>query len=524
MRNANKAGTGPDPMLSTPPDRHPWANVRPPQYQGMHCPNAGMASDPCLRVTLAIIGLLLALAGPRPLWGAEGATNLARGPGTTPFGNCSDGPFTIGKINDGRFDTLGMWCTGGQPGSFGGVKLGAAPVTFNTVRFYLFNGRAAFTGWRIEGSNDVAIDDDSLVGTVYDPEFIATDAVGQFTNAATKEHNVVTVSFPAVSYKFVRLVFPNKSGRVGVPEMEVFAYAHNPTPAAALTGAADAVVDNMKNTLTLPRAAPVGEVLGRLTKPAGVLLDAYDASGKRLALTDPLNQECRVLAMHGAGGQTEPFQFEYKCYLVLDASLPPPAPKVYTPAPRPPPPPKPQMTPAVAPEAPADAVNLLIGKTITASIDPVHAAALAQTGSGNWFAQQRYPQWLAVDFGDETEFDYLALQVAGALSLQKLCVQTSHDQTAWDTQVLVDHVRRNTQWAGYFPKIKARHVRLLLLPPSGDVHIRRLFIANLAQPLTDKAGQPAPVIKPFAGATPDFSNLPKAATAAEGETRQQGTK
>jgi len=80
------------------------------------------------QVALAVGGLLLAVAEPPPSFGAERLINLARAQGATPFGNCSDGPFTIGKINDGRFDTLGMWCTGGQPGSFGGVKLGAAPV------------------------------------------------------------------------------------------------------------------------------------------------------------------------------------------------------------------------------------------------------------------------------------------------------------------------------------------------------------------------------------------------------------
>lgn len=81
-------------------------------------------------------------------------TNLARAKSTVPFGNCSNGPFLVTKINDGRLDTLGMWCSDGRAGAFGGVKLGDAPVTFNAAQFYLFNGRAAFTVWRLEGSND----------------------------------------------------------------------------------------------------------------------------------------------------------------------------------------------------------------------------------------------------------------------------------------------------------------------------------------------------------------------------------
>jgi hypothetical protein len=93
-------------------------------------------------VALLATAVLLAMA-PASGSAADKDSNLARGKGTTPFGNASNGPFVISKINDGRLDTMGMWCTGGKPGSFGGVKLGDAPVTFNTVRFYLFNGRAA---------------------------------------------------------------------------------------------------------------------------------------------------------------------------------------------------------------------------------------------------------------------------------------------------------------------------------------------------------------------------------------------
>ena len=131
---------------------------------------------------------------------AEVPGNLARAKGAIAIGSGSYGPFVISKLNDGRTDALGMWSSDGRDGAFGGVKLGDAPVTFNTVRFYLFNGRAAFTGWRLEGSDDVEIDGDPDPGVspgfaiVHDPRLIAADPDGHFENSASKEHNIVTVT------------------------------------------------------------------------------------------------------------------------------------------------------------------------------------------------------------------------------------------------------------------------------------------------------------------------------------------
>ena len=459
---------------------------------------------------LAVAVLLAAALGPVAF--ADNDTNLARAKGTVPFGSGGHGPFTIPKINDGRLDTLGMWGTGGQAGAFGGVQLGETPVTFNTVRFYLFNGRAAFTGWRIEGSNDCQIDEDSFEATFYDPEVIAADADGQFTNATAKENNVVTVTFKAVSYKYVRLVFVNKSGLLGIPEIQIFNRDDNLTPKAGVNSDKEIVADGVKNTITIAKPAAVRDVLAKLTQHTGNTIGVYDTTGKKLKDSDMLRGGYSVLTRFSAGGADTPLQVEYKCYSIIDSSLPPPVPTAYTPSTRPALPSKPNMTPASAPIAPRDSVNLVEGKSITASIDPARAADLAKPGDGNWFAQQRYPQWLCVDLGAETEFNYVSIRVLAGLSLQRFWIQTSSDGATWKNLVEVNYVRRNTQWNGCFEKQKSRYVRAILIPPSSDVHVKKFVIANIDKPLADKDGQPVPVLKPVFGDVPDFSNLPKAAT------------
>jgi len=465
-----------------------------------------------------LAGLAFSLSGAAcvSLAGADNDTNLARAKGAVPFGSGGHGPFTIGKINDGRMDTLGMWGTGGQPGSFGGVKLGDSPVTFNTVRFYLFNGRAAFTGWRLEGSNECEIDEDSLVATLYDPELIVADPDGAFANANTKEHNTVTITFKPVSYQYVRLLFPSKSGLLGIVEIEVFNREDNLTPKAIVGAGPGVEENNIKNTLSTPKPAPAGELIGGLRKPEGATVAAYDGQGSKLKDSDLLKNECSLVVRHVTGGGETPWRTEYKCYAMVDRSAPPPAPKEVKRTNRPPPPPKPLMTPPSCPEAPADAVNLVEGKTITASIDPRGAMGLAKPGNANWFAQQRYPQWFCVELGkDDVEFDCVSLRVLAGLSLQHFWIQVSGDGANWRNLVEVDHVRKNVQWNGYLEKTKARYVRVILAPPSSDVHVKKFVLANLTKPLTDKDGKPVPVLRPVFSETPDFSRLPPAASVEE---------
>jgi hypothetical protein len=438
---------------------------------------------------------------------ADNDTNLARGKGTAPFGSGGHGPFVISKINDGRLDTMGMWGTAGQAGSFGGVKLGDAPVTFNTVRFYLFNGRAAFTGWRLEGTDDCDIDEDSSVGTVYDPELIAADADGQFANANTKDLNVVTLTFKPVKYKYVRLVFTSKSAPLGIPELQVFNREENAAPRATVTGQKGLALDNAAGTITVPGPVAVAEIIGKLSKPEGVTVTAYDGAGNKLKDTDLLKNEYRVLARFQTGGNEAPYQTEYRCYSIVDTSAPPPGPKPPK-KPRPPLPPKPPMTPASAPDAPKDTANLIIGKKITGSVNTAQAAKYTASGGGDWFMGQHFPQWLCVDFGAETEFDTIAVT---AIQVIHFCAQVSNDEAHWRTLVEVDHMRNPWQWNGYFEKTKARYLRIVVLPPSWDVHVRKLTVANLAKPLMDAGGQPVPALKAAAETTVDLSNLPKAA-------------
>ncbi|HEY3322879.1 MAG TPA: discoidin domain-containing protein [Planctomycetota bacterium] len=442
---------------------------------------------------------------------ADNNDNLARAKGAIPFGNCSNGPFLVTKINDGRLDALGMWCSDGRAGAFGGVKLGDAPVKFNAVRFYLFNGRAAFTGWRLEGTNDCEIDEDSNMATFYDPELIATDVDGQFANSKVKENSVVSITFKAVSYKYVRLLFPNKSGLVGVPEIEVFNRDDNFTPDAVVNSGNDAALGSIKNTLVIPRPIAAAELIGKLKKTDGCSAAGYDGQGIKLNGADMLKNECLLSIKHTSGGVESPSKTEYTFLSIVDSSAPPAPPKPVKVVNRPPPPPKPLMTPVSAPDAPKDTVNLVEGKTITASIDPERAAGLAKSGDGNWFAQQRYPQWLCVDLGSETVFDYVSIRSLGHFSLQHFWIQVSNDGAAWKNLVEVDHVRRNTQWNGFFEKTKARYVRAVLVPPSTDVHVKKFVLANLAKPLTDKDGNPVPALKPTLGESPDLATLPKPA-------------
>lgn len=446
----------------------------------------------------------------------EDGLNLARVPGTASFGNGNNGPFLITKINDGRTDSLGMWCTNGVAGSFGGVKLGEAPVTSNTVRFLLFNGRAAFNGWRIEGSPDVEIDEDSNFGTVYDPELIATDSDGEFANSKSKDHNVVTVSFAPASYKFVRLLFPNKSGLVGVPELMVFNSPKDLTPQAVVSGQDGAAVDNLKCSITISAPLSVSQLLSKLKHQERLTISVHDTTGATLKDADVAKNGSLILVKSTSGGGETPFKTEYKFYTLIDSSAPPSPPKVAKVSTRPPSAPKPQMSPAAAPDAPGETINLVEGKKITASIDPARAAALGQAADANWFAQQRYPQWFSVDLGEETTFDFVSIRALSGLSLQHFWIRISSDGATWKNLVEVDHVRKNNKWNGVFEKTKARYVQAVLVPPSSDVHIRKFIVANLAKPLVDKDGKDVPVLKPVFSEVPDFSTLPKAASSDSG--------
>ena len=283
-----------------------------------------------MKLTLIVLALLLLL----PLKEfADDSMNLARAKGALAIGSGSNGPFTISKLNDGRTDGLAMWSSDARDGAFGGIKFGEAPVAFNTVRFYLFNGRAAFTGWRLESSDDVEIDGDPDPGVspgfaiVHDPELIAADPEGQFENAASKEHNIVTVTFSRAKHQAVRLLFPKLAAgpraSVAVPEMEIFNRTETVTTRAALAGEG---LDNAGNTITVRQPVPVAELVAKLTKPAGVTIFAHDAAGRRLKDSDLLQNGNSLVAKFQTGGKDVPFETEYQCYTIVDKSAPPLAP------------------------------------------------------------------------------------------------------------------------------------------------------------------------------------------------------
>ena len=462
-------------------------------------------------ILLTTNGWLTAAAPP------EVSGNLARAQGARAIGSGSNGPFAISKLNDGRTDSLGMWSSDGKDGAFGGFKLGDAPVAFNTVRFYLFNGRAAFTGWRIEGADDVEIDDDPDPSVspgfaiVHDAELLAADPSGQFANSTSKEHNVVTITFRSAKFQAVRLVFPKlpagPRASVGVPEMEVFHRTDNATSHATLTGPAGVALDTANHTITVPRPVSLAELLAQLTKPVGVTVFAHDPTGKPLQDADLLRHGCSLVAKFQTGGQATPFETEYHCYTLVDTSAPPPAAKPLKP-PRAPRPPKPPVTIASAPDAPTGTANLVIGKKFSGSIRPESGERFTATGAGDWFLTQQIPQWISVDFGVETEFNYFGLASAQGVHF---ALQTSHDAATWKTLIEVDRVRPPYSWNGYFERTKARHLRLLILKPSWDVHLRKLTVANLTAPLLNAEGQPLPVLKPITSETLDLSTLPKPA-------------
>jgi hypothetical protein len=456
--------------------------------------------------------LLLLLTGLLPAGEAADAVNLARAKGATAIGSGSNGPFVISKINDGRTDTLGMWSTDGKAGAFGGVKLGDEPVAFNTIRFSLFNGRAAFTGWRLEGTNDCFIDTDPDPGaspgtaTVYDPEPIVSEMDGVFVNSKSKENSVVTITFKPVKYRYVYLVFPNATKPpIGVPEFEVFNQPASATPKATLTAQAGVVLDPASNTITVKEPVPVVELLAMLTKPAGVTVAAYDNAGHRLNDADLLKNGSTLMAKHQTGGEDTPYLTEYTFHSIVDASAPPPEPKVPKP-PRAAPPPKPPVTISSAPDAPKDVVNLILGRKITGSVRPDEGATFAKAGSGNWFLTQQIPQWISIDFGGATEFNYFSIASAQVVHFR---LQTSDNGTDWSDLVEVDRVRPPYRWNGYFEKVKAAQLRLVVLKPSWDVHVYRLLVANLAQVPVDPNGKSVEALKaPASGALPELPKLP----------------
>jgi hypothetical protein len=279
-----------------------------------------------------------------------------------------------------------------------------------------------------------------------------------------------------------------------------------------VSGKGDARVDNIKNTITVPAPASVKSITEALLPLDGDTLAATDALGNKIKDAELLKSGCYLLTKHSTGGGVSPFSIECKQYSIIDISSPPPAPKPYTPSTRPAQPPKPLMAPASAPAAPDGTVNLVEGKSVTASIDAKRAADLAKPNDANWFAAQRYPQWLSVDLGGLATFDYVSVKVLGPLSLQHFWIQISDDATTWKNLVEVDHVRKNTIWNGYFEKTRTRYIRTVIVPPSSDVHFKKLVIANLEKPLLDEDGKVVTVLKPVFGDSPDFAMLPPAAS------------
>ena len=473
-----------------------------------------MITSTTVRIALLSLAVAMLQAMGAP---SDREANLAREKGARAIGSGSNGPFVISKLNDGRVDSMGMWSSDGKDGAFCGVRLGDEPVAFNTVRFHLFNGRAAFSGWRLEGADDVEIDDDPDPGVcpgtaaVYDPELIAADAEGQFLNSSAKEPNVVTVSFKGAKYKSVRLIFLKLPGgpkaSVGVPELEVFNRGGDAAPRARLGGAAGLALDNVNNTITLPRPVTVAELLGKLAQPAGVTVLAHDPAGQPLRDADPVGNGCTLVAKFQTGGGDQPFETEYQCYSIVDARAPLPALKPPK-AVRPSKPPKPPVSVASAPDAPGGTVNLILGKTITGSIRPESGAKFAASGAGDWFLTQQIPQWISVDFGAQTEFNYFAIASAQVVHFR---LQTSGDGLAWKDLAEVDRVRPPYRWNGYFEKTTARYLRLVVLKPSWDVHVKKILVADLAQPPADPDGRPAQALKAAAGTLPELPGLPAAA-------------
>jgi hypothetical protein len=471
------------------------------------------ASRPIMSAASLTAGLLVVAACffPYPLWGAE--VNLARGPGTAPFGSGSDGPFVIPKINDGRLDgPMAMWCSPGTPGSFIGIKLGESPVAFNAVRFYLFSSRSEFTGWRLEGSDDCQIDEDTALGVFYDPEVIAADTYGSYANTSGKENNLVTVTFPTVSYRHIRLVLPNASPRVGIMELEVFNRSTDASAPALVDGSPEAAVDARQASIGIAGACPVADLLAHLAPHAGVTLSIMDAAGAPLAMHEQAKGGCHLLARTSSGGGASPASTACVWFSIIDRSAPPAPPAVRTRTAHPPLPPKPAVSPPSAPEAPGMVRNLVIGATMTTSIYPGKTADMAKTGSGDWFAGQHFPQWLAIDFGSAIEFDYLSFT---GIQIIHCCIQTSIDGTSWDTLVEVDHQRKPWVWNGCFAPVTARYLRLVAMPPSWDVHLRRITVAKLAKPMLDADGMPITVLRP-GGPVAGLESLPPVAVADPG--------
>lgn len=151
--------------------------------------------------------------------------------------------------------------------------------------------------------------------------------------------------------------------------------------------------------------------------------------------------------------------------------------------------------------------NLVIGATLTASIYPGKTADLAKSGNGDWFAGQHFPQWLAMDFGSEIAFDYLSFT---GIQVGHCCIQISGDGALWTNLVEIDHQRKPWVWNGCFAPITARYLRLIPMPPSWDVHIRRIVVAKLTKPLLDADDKPVPVLHPC-GPIPGLESLPPAA-------------
>ena len=158
--------------------------------------------------------------------------------------------------------------------------------------------------------------------------------------------------------------------------------------------------------------------------------------------------------------------------------------------------------------------NLVIGSAMTASIYPGKTADLAKSGSGDWFAGQHFPQWLAIDFGTAIAFDYLSFT---GIQISHSCIQTSVDGISWVNLVEIDHQRKPWVWNGCFAPITARYLRLVAMPPSWDVHLRRIVVARLAKPLLDAEDRPVPLLQPC-GPVQGLESLPPAA-AGEAGTR-----
>ena len=177
-----------------------------------------------------------------------------------------------------------------------------------------------------------------------------------------------------------------------------------------------------------------------------------------------------------------------------------------------------EPTPPSAPDAPTDAVNLTLGKTIWASFRPEDAQKELSDGANlgpAWWAGFRQKAWAVVDLGSATQFNYLSVVNKQALpNFGHFSFLYSNEEGPNKKWTKIVEVSGNSarQWNGYIEPITARYVLFYLDPPSFDVHLKLLGIYDLTEPLKNKDGTAVTPLKPLE--TPAPAPTPAAAAGA----------